>query len=194
MAPYESILFSLIIGDCNIIDPAIDIRISPDGHTLFISNISEKAISELVFPTNSDCDNNKLSLIDVNVSLVINPNKFILVPGLRQQMSFAFNNSNSKAYRRRGDVHSPFAEIPAGNFSPEKPTLNAPQLTDVLTGITGFTQSTYGKEKLYMLTLTNGCTNDKGVACVNQQVCPTNGTCPKGSWMESGGCCVPNNG
>ena len=155
MAPYESILFSLIIGDCNIIDPAIDIGISPDGHTLFISNISEKAISELVFPTNSDSDNNKLSLIDVNVSLVINPKKLIIVPGLSEQMRFAFNNSNSKAYRRRGDVHSPFAEIPAGYFSPEKPTLNAPQLTDVLTGITGFTQPTYGKEKLYMLTLTN---------------------------------------
>ena len=153
--PYESILFSLIIGDCNIIDPAIDIALSPDGHTLILSNISEKAISELVFPTNSDSNNNKLTLIAVNLSLVINPKKIIIVPGLTQQMIFAFNNSNSKAYRRRGDVHLPFAEIPAGYFSPEKPTLNAPQLTDVLTGITGFTQSTYGKEKLYMLTLTN---------------------------------------
>ena len=38
MVAYESILFSLIIGECNIIDPAIDIAVSSDGHTLYAAN------------------------------------------------------------------------------------------------------------------------------------------------------------
>jgi hypothetical protein len=156
---FESILFSLIIGECNIIDPSIQTQTSLDGHTLVISNISEEAIGKLVFPTNTDNNNNKLSLVNVVVSLVSNPTKQVIVPGLFQQLNYAFNNSNSKGFRKLDIIHRPFAEIPTGSVLSDQSTLTTPQLTDVLAGITTFTQSTDGKPKLYELTLTNDSSN-----------------------------------
>ena len=172
--PYhESILFALIIGECTIIDPSISTQISGNGHILTISNITEEDMVKLVFPTNTDNNNNKLSLINVSVSLDVNPTKPVIIPGLTQQFIYAFNTNNSKAYRKLEFLHRPFAEIPAGDFSPYKPTLTAPELTDTLAGITSFTESTYGKRKLYSLTLSN----DR--------------YCPGGTQIPGGGC-VPN--
>jgi len=150
--------FSLIIGECNLINPAIRTIVSPDGHTLFISNIHEEDLAKLVFPTNSDVDNNKLSLVDVRVFLERNPTLPVKVPGLVGQLKIAFNNSNSRAFRGKEfpeRIHRPFAEIPAGTLSPEKPFLTTPELTDILAGITALTQPLKGREKLYSLTFTN---------------------------------------
>jgi hypothetical protein len=161
--PFESILFALIVGECNIINQSnnqsnnqyIRTQISPDGHTLVISNISEEDIGKLVFPTNTDNNNNKLSLVNVSVYVTSNPTLPVTVPGLTQQLIYAFNNSNSRGFRNLDVVHKPFAEIPAGSFSYFKPTLTTPQLTDTLAGITTFTQPTRGQVKLFAITLTN---------------------------------------
>jgi hypothetical protein len=157
MSVHESNLFDFIVAECNSIDADINTNISEDGHTLFISNISEEAMIKLVFPINKDSNNNKLTLVSVDVSLVSNPTLRVNVPGLTQQMIHAFNNSNSKAYKNAGIIHAPFAEIPSGIIPQEQPTLTASQLTDLLTSVTNFTKSTYKKEKLFGLTLTNEC-------------------------------------
>lgn len=169
---HESILFSLIIGECNIIDPAITTIISSDGHTLRIKDISEKDLAILTFPTNTDDNNNKLTLIDASVTLESNPTKTVVIPGLREQMIYAFNNSNSRGFRKLDNIHRPFAEIPAGSLSPYKPSLTTPELTDTLAGITTFTQPTLGKKKLYELVLTNACP-----PCPSGQVCLADGRC-----------------
>jgi len=190
MTVHESILFDLIVAECNSIDAAIFTYISADGHTLFISNISEEAIIKLVFPINKDSNNNKLTLVSVDVSLVSNPTLRVNVPGLTQQMIHAFNNSNSKAYKNAGINHAPFAEIPSGIIPQEQPTLTASQLTDVLTSVTTFTKYTYKKEKLFGLELTNQCTNGSGDLCQNQgSLCKINGQCPPGYNLGKGECC-----
>jgi hypothetical protein len=147
----------------------------------------------LTFPTNTDDNYNKLTLIDASVTLESNPTKTVVIPGLREQMIYAFNNSNSRGFRKLDNIHRPFAEMAAGSFYPYQPTLTAPELTDTLSGITSFTQPTLGKKKLYELVLTNACTNNNGKNCAEQNNCPINGVCPKGSSMESGGCCSSGN-
>lgn len=189
MVVHESTLFDFIVAECNDIDAYINTSISADGHTLFIYNISEEAIIKLGFPINKDSNNNKLTLVSVDVSLVSNPTIRLNVPGLTQQMIHAFNNSNSKAYIKAGIIHTPFAEIPSGIISPDQPTLTASQLTDILTSVTNFTKSTYKKEKLFALTLTNGCTNANGLPCKDQNICKTNGMCPGTHTPGSGECC-----
>jgi hypothetical protein len=193
MSVHESILFDFIVAECNSIDPAIHTNISDDGHTLVISNISEEAMIKLVFPINKDSNNNKLTLVYVNVSLVSNPTLRVNVPGLTQQLIHAFNNSNSKAYKNAGIIHAPFAEIPSGIIPQEQPTLTASQLTDLLTSVTTFTKSTYKKEKLFGLILTNQCTDSGGKACKNQgNLCKINDSCPDGYLEGSGECCKKN--
>ena len=110
----------------------------------------------MAFPTNTDNNNNKLTLVNVSVTLEVNPTKVVIVPGLETQMIYAFNNSNSRGFRSLDVLHRPFAKIPAGSISPYQPTLTTPELTDTLSGITTFTQPTIGKRKLYELKLTNG--------------------------------------
>lgn len=193
MPVHESILFDFIVAECNSIDAAIDTNISADGHTLFISHISEEAMIKLVFPINKDSNNNKLTLVNVSVSLVSNPTLAVTVLGLTEQLVYAFNNSNSKAYKNAGLIHTPFAEIPSGIISPEQPTLTAAQLTDVLTSVTTFTKSTYKKEKLFALTLKNACVNADGEPCKHQDpYCQINGKCPDGWSPRTGGCCGPS--
>jgi len=115
------------------------------------------------------------------------------VPGLPQQLVYAFNNSNLKAYRTRALLHAPFAIIPSGMNEPEHHTLTAAELTDVLTSVTTFTKSTSNKEKLFKLIFSN-CTNDNGETCVVPGCCPdSNGNCPSGCYPESGGCCTSKN-
>lgn len=194
MPVHESILFDFIVAECNDIDAAINTSISSDGHTLVLSNISEEAMTKLVFPINKDSNNNKLTLVSVDVSLVSNPTSRVNVPGLTQLMIHAFNNSNSKAYRKAGIIHVPFAEIPSGIIPQEQPTLTASQLTDVLTSVTTFTKSTYKKEKLFALILTNECyQSDLTTPCADQNNCQNNGKCPDGYHKGSGQCCEKNN-
>jgi hypothetical protein len=173
---HESILFALIIGECNIINPAITTIISSDGHMLTITNIPEEDMAKLVFPTNTDNNNNKLTLINVSVSLEVNPTKEVIVPGLTQQLVYAFNNSNSRGFRSLDILHRPFAKMEAASFSPYQSTLTTPELTDILTGITTFTQPTSGKRKQYTLVLTNG-----GVSPIGGGTCANNNkNCPSG--------------
>jgi hypothetical protein len=152
---FESILFSIIVGECNIINPAIKTFISSDGHTLYILDIPEEDIGKLSFPTNTDNNNNKLTLVNAFVSLVSNPLRTITIPGFADQMIYAFNDSNSRGFRNLDVIHKPFAALPAGFYSPSKPTLTVKELADTLAGITTFTQPTRGSPKYFGLTLTN---------------------------------------
>jgi hypothetical protein len=192
---FNSILFNFIIADCNAIDPAITTNISNNGHTLIIYNISEDAMIKLVFPTNNDSNNNKLTLVDVGVSLASNPTLRLTVPGLAQQLVYAFNYTDLKAYRNNEVLHAPFAKIPSGYVTGETPTLTAPQLTDVLTGVTNFTKPTYGREKLFTLRFTN-CSDPKGYPCGSGICISPDGTCPSNytpSTQPGSSCCEVNN-
>jgi hypothetical protein len=91
-------------------------------------------------------------------------------------MIHAFNNSNSRGFRKLDNIHRPFAEIPAGSLSPYKPTLTVPELTDTLSCITTFTQPTLGIKKLYELILTNGICKQSCPSSCNQ-VCTADGGC-----------------
>jgi hypothetical protein len=155
----------LITGECNIINPAIKTHISPDGHTLYILDIPEEDIGKLSFPTNTDNNNNKLTLTNAFVSLVSNPLRTITIPGFADQMIYAFNDSNSRGFRNLDVIHKPFAALPAGFYSPSKPTLTPSILADTLAGITTFTQPTRGSPKYFGLTLTNDTsTSDTPIA------------------------------
>jgi len=172
--PYQSILFDLIIGECNIINPSIRHTIFEDGHTLVIYNIKEEDMDKLNFTTNKDSNNNKLSLVGVSVSLEINPTIPVVIPGFEEQLIIAFNNSNARSFRDRSHLHRPFNKIPAGHFSSFKPTFTIGQLTDTLAGITSNTQPTLGKKKLYQLTFTNENLPSK---CKNDNGCPSGYKC-----------------
>jgi hypothetical protein len=174
---FESILFSIIVGECNIINPDIKTHISPDGHTLYILDIPQEDIGKLSFPTNTDNNNNKLTLVNATVSLVSNPLRTITIPGFADQMIYAFNDSNSRGFRNLDVIHKPFAALPAGYFSPSKPTLTVKELADTLSGITTFTQPTRGSQTYFGLTLTNCGMNSQSV----------NGTNGKGARTGAGG-------
>jgi hypothetical protein len=169
---FESILFSIIIGECNILNSSIKTHISSDGHTLYIVDIPEEDIGKLSFPTNTDNNNNKLTLVNATVSLVSNPLRTITIPGFADQMIYAFNDSNSRGFRNLDVIHNPFEALPAGFYSPSKPTLTPSILADTLSGITTFTQPTRGSPKYFGLTLTNDTTsclntcNDNYVNCL----------------------------
>jgi hypothetical protein len=187
---FESILFSIIVGECNIINPDIKTHISPDGHTLYILDIPEEDIGKLSFPTNTDNNNNKLTLVNAFVSLVSNPLRTITIPGFADQMIYAFNDSNSRGFRNLDVIHKPFAALPAGFYSPSKPTLTPSILADTLAGITTFTQPTRGSPKYFGLTLTNDDTQEE---CV--QTCSNNlNTCNNTCWTTTNSCVIGCNG
>jgi hypothetical protein len=92
-------------------------------------------------------------------------------------MIYAFNDSNSRGFRNLDVIHKPFAALPAGYFSPSKPTLTVKELADTLSGITTFTQPTRGSQTYFGLTLTNCGMNSQSV----------NGTNGKGARTGAGG-------
>jgi hypothetical protein len=169
---FESILFDFIVGECNRISPEIETIISPDGHTLNISNISELHIGSMRFPVNGDNDNNKLSLVNVNVYKQHRQYSPILVPGLNDLLKIAFKTSNSKGYISSHTIHTPFAEIPGGL---DEPARTVPELTDTLTGLVAYTTPTYGTIKVFSITLTNTGCGTNGCICQSGQ-CVPNGT------------------
>jgi hypothetical protein len=187
---FESILFSIIIGECNILNSSIKTFTSPDGHTLYILDIPEEDIGKLSFPTNTDNNNNKLTLVNATVSLVSNPYRIITIPGFADQMIYAFNDSNSRGFRNLDVIHKPFAALPAGFYSPSKPTLTVSTLADTLSGITTFTQPTRGSPKYFGLTLTN-CTSNSDCVYVGHTNCidsPGKGGSPQCACNSQGNC------
>lgn len=170
---FESILFDFIVGECNRISPEIETIISSDGHTLNISNISEMYIGSMRFPVNGDNDNNKLSLVNVNVYKQHRQYSPILVPGLNDLLKIAFKTSNSKGYISSHTIHTPFEEIPGGL---DEPARTVPELTDTLTGLVAYTTPTYGTIKVFSITLTNA-TNTNVPCGPNCCSCQSNGQC-----------------
>jgi hypothetical protein len=147
----ESILFALIIGTANLVNPAIKAKKLSDGHTLTLYNISESDIGKLKFPVNSNDNNEKLTLIDAKVFLTSNPTADIFIPGFNQQMSLTFGTKNSIAYSNGEHDFKAFESIPTS-----KGNITVTELTDILSGITSYTQPTKGNVKLYTLVFSNG--------------------------------------
>jgi hypothetical protein len=171
---HESILFDLIIGNCNSVNPAINYVLYEEGHALDIYNITEEDVGKLIFPVNIDSNNNKLTFVKMLVYKESQPNTPLSVPGLSDLLDRAFITSNSKGHRFSETIHRPFAEIQGGQ---DKPNLSVPELTDQLTSLTALTQSTVNSRKLFRITLTN---NTCGQGC------------PSGSYCDGNAGCEPN--
>jgi hypothetical protein len=148
--PFQSTLFSLIIGFANLVNPAIKAVKSSDGLTLTLYNISESDIGKLKFPVNTAHNHDKLSFVDAQVFLVSNPTADIFIPGFKQQMVLTFGTKNSLAYSNHLLTFKPFEKIPTRTGD-----LTVPELTDILSGITSYTQPTKGNVKLYTLVFRN---------------------------------------
>jgi len=168
---HESILFDLIIGNCNSVNPAINYVLYDDGHTLDIYNIQEEDLGQLMFPVNTDSHNNKLTFDKIQVYKESQSKTPLIVPGLNELLDRAFITSNSKGHRFSKNIHTPFAEIQGG---PDKPNLSVPELIDQLTGLTALTQSTVNSRKLCRITLRN---NTCGQGCPSGSYCDGNAGC-----------------
>uniref|UniRef100_A0A6C0DJ70 Uncharacterized protein n=1 Tax=viral metagenome TaxID=1070528 RepID=A0A6C0DJ70_9ZZZZ len=152
---HESTLFSLIIGHNKLVSPKIKFMISDKGHTLTMSNIEESKMGKLQFPVNNDSNNNKLTLVNVSVCEKTNPSNVFFVPGLDDILAQVFNSSNSQNFGDGKITHVPFDKVLHG--SGIKEDLSVPQLADILTGLTIFTQPSSNVEKLFTITLSNAC-------------------------------------
>jgi hypothetical protein len=170
---HESILFSLIIGDNKLVSPKIKFMITDNGHTLTMSDIEEDVIGKLRFPVNNDSHNNKLTLVNISVYEKSNRNNALFVPGLDSILAHVFNSSNSRNFGDEKRFHCPFEKVLHGSGIQED--LTVPKLTDILNGLTIFSQPTLGIEKLFTVRVSNDCTS----------------TCPAGTHCV-GATCDPN--
>jgi hypothetical protein len=162
---YDSALFALIIGANKLVSSKIKFNTSNGGHTLTIY-VEEDVIGKLQFPVNTDNDNNKLTLVNVSVYEQNNYNDTpLIVPGLDEILAHVYNTSNFQGYVNEKKIHYPFSKIFHSRLTQED--LSVPELTDLLTGLTAYTQDTFNVKKIYKITLSNACVGCPAYKCAD---------------------------
>ena len=130
------------------IDSTISTKIinTPDGGMrLLVNYVSESAIQELLFFTNTDQNNNYMYLENFSVTIQgdLQPLEF---PGLSQTMIKVYELSDSNGFINGSKTQQPFAP---GSFNGK--TIN--QFVDAYSSLLPYVPSTFGKEKNYNFSL-----------------------------------------
>jgi len=143
---YTSKLFLIEIGLLKRFNSSIITDISPDGHTLTISNISERDMINIPLVTNDPLYDAVMTLEGCSVNL---NNRHIdyEIPGFYQILEPKIGVEDATAFTNNKKTYTPFLSgFKCG-------TVN--QLCDNLSGLTYLSPSTYGHVKTYTLVFHN---------------------------------------
>jgi hypothetical protein len=145
--PYDSILLNNMIGLVKELNSDITCVISPSGHTLIVSNVTEADLPNFPVITNFPDANAKLDFHNIRVYLDGN---FVPTPvlGLNQQLKSKVIKENGLAFAEGRRTFQPFK-----NWQPNASNVNA--LIDNLSEVSDLNESTRNRVKRYILRFSN---------------------------------------
>jgi hypothetical protein len=149
--PYDSILLGQQDALFKMLGPNVKTTISPDGHTLVASGITETQITQVQFITNNANNNAKLHFDDIKVYLD-NEYEPSTIYGLVSILKSRVSKEDAVSLIKNNTVYQPF-------LTPFQNNRNVNDLCDALSAMLRGSADTKGRIKTYTLTMGNACTS-----------------------------------